>query len=98
MDDVIFIGENQDGRYGDLKARIEETFAFREWLEGQDSLENLGALGAQVDTAADDIGTLKYLQSKYFQRLFIPSRSRRSVSVTPAPLCQNVGVPNCVPS
>ena len=56
VDDVLAIGSRTDPRYVSL--------AFREWHEGESSVEYLGS---QIDTGLD--GVLKYHQAQYLSKL-----------------------------
>ncbi|CAE7942423.1 RE2 [Symbiodinium necroappetens] len=64
VDDLLCIGDASDDRFNSVVTKLRDAFAFREWHQGEESVEYLGA---QVDRLPDD--TLKYHQNKYLSKL-----------------------------
>ena len=64
VDDLLCIGDGSSKACCDAKARLKDAFAFREWHEGERSVEYLGS---QIERLPD--GSTKYHQAKYFAKL-----------------------------
>eukprot|EP00439_Symbiodinium_sp_Y106_P023316 s10_g2.t2 len=64
VDDLLCIGDGSSKACCDAKARLKDAFAFREWHEGERSVEYLGS---QIECLPD--GSTKYHQAKYLAKL-----------------------------
>ena len=64
VDDLLCIGNVKDPKYQHAKSGLHDSFAFREWHEGEPSMEYLGA---EIESRPD--GSLFYHQSKYLAKL-----------------------------